>query len=149
MSSGRRGWSTRTTGRTPSPARPRSPVDGCSCRRSGARWSRSTPAAARSSGATRPRVPDRCEARTRAGARAAMIVRVRIERDGAERSIDVEERAITIGRAAGQTVRIVDDDLAPEHAAIEGWELVARAAMTVDGVAITAGARRTIASGAK
>lgn len=70
-----------------------------------------------------------------------------------ERTIDVAAGAATIGRAPGQTVRIVADDVAPEHAVLHldaAWTVEARGGeLTVDGEALRRGGRRAIAAGAR
>ncbi len=80
------------------------------------------------------------------------VVRIRIRKAGAERAIDVAAGELTIGRAAGQGLRLVEDDVAPAHAALHlgaRWEVEARGGVVVVGdVTLRAGERAALASGA-
>jgi hypothetical protein len=79
--------------------------------------------------------------------------RIRILRDGAERAIDVAAGAVTIGRAAGQLLRLVEDGIAAEHAVVHlgpRWEVEARGgAVDVDGEAVPSGQRCPLARGGR
>jgi len=81
-----------------------------------------------------------------------MTVRLRIRRDGAERAIDLAAGEVTIGRAAGQALRLVEDGVAPAHAALHlgaRWELEARGGeVELGGARLTPGERAPLPRGA-
>jgi hypothetical protein len=78
--------------------------------------------------------------------------RIRLLRGGVERSLDVAAGPVTIGRAPGQSVRIIEEAVAAEHAVLhlgDRWLVEARGgALAIDGAPLPAGGRAPLRRGA-